>query len=68
LDTAQELIEIARLRSPDGGFLFGGMFELRFDDASFECATSFKGIWKGCGSAGSLEFHGFSMRLNDPTR
>ncbi len=51
LDASEPLIEIARARTPDGDFRVGDMFALPFDDDSFDVATSFNGIWKGCEGA-----------------
>jgi len=51
IDAAEPLIEIARLRTPDGVFRVGDMFRLPFDDEAFDRATSFNGIWKGCEAA-----------------
>jgi SAM-dependent methyltransferase len=51
LDAAEALIAIARARTPAGDFRVGDMFALPFDDDSFDVATSFNGIWKGCEEA-----------------
>lgn len=51
LDASQALIDIAATRTPEGDFRVGDMFALPFPDASFEVATSFNGIWKGCETA-----------------
>jgi SAM-dependent methyltransferase len=51
IDAAGALIAIARARTPDGDFRVGDMFALPFDDESFDLATSFNGIWKGCEAA-----------------
>jgi SAM-dependent methyltransferase len=51
LDAAAALVKIARTRTPGGDFQVGNMFELPFADDSFEVATSFNGIWKGCEGA-----------------
>lgn len=48
LDASEALIQIARERTPDGDFHVGDMSALPFADASFDVATSFNGIWKGC--------------------
>ena len=42
---------IARARTPAGDFRVGDMFALPFADDSFDVATSFNGIWKGCEGA-----------------
>jgi ubiquinone/menaquinone biosynthesis C-methylase UbiE len=51
LDAADALVTIARTRTPSGDFRVGDMFELPFADDSFDVATSFNGIWKGCDGA-----------------
>jgi ubiquinone/menaquinone biosynthesis C-methylase UbiE len=51
LDAAEALVTIARTRTPSGDFRVGDMFELPFEDDSFDVATSFNGIWKGCDGA-----------------
>ena len=51
LDAADRLLDIARARTPDGDFRAGDMFALPYDDASFDVATSFNGIWAGCEAA-----------------
>jgi ubiquinone/menaquinone biosynthesis C-methylase UbiE len=51
LDASEPLLTIARARIPDGDFRAGDMFALPFDAASFDVATSFNGIWKGCETA-----------------
>lgn len=48
LDASAALVDIARARTPGGDFRVGDMFALPFSDASFDVATSFNGIWKGC--------------------
>ncbi len=51
LDAAEALVAIARARTPSGDFRVGDMFDLPFADSSFDVATSFNGIWKGCEAA-----------------
>jgi SAM-dependent methyltransferase len=51
LDAAQRLLDIARARTPDGDFRAGDMFDLPFDNGTFDAATSFNGIWAGCDAA-----------------
>lgn len=51
LDASASLVDIARARHPAGDFRVGDMFSLPFPDASFDVATSFNGIWKGCEAA-----------------
>ncbi|MGH9090058.1 MAG: class I SAM-dependent methyltransferase [Acidimicrobiales bacterium] len=51
IDASEGLVAIARARTPEGDFCVGDMFALPFPDASFDVATSFNGIWKGCEAA-----------------
>ncbi len=51
LDAAEALVMIARARTPAGDFRVGDMFALPFADDTFDIATSFNGIWKGCEGA-----------------
>lgn len=51
LDASEALVDIARARTPGGDFRVGDMFALPFPEASFDVATSFNGIWKGCEAA-----------------
>jgi SAM-dependent methyltransferase len=51
LDAAEAMIAIARARTPAADFRVGDMFALPFEDDSFDVATSFNGIWKGCEAA-----------------
>lgn len=51
LDASQNLIDIARARTPDGEFTVGDMFSLPYADESFDVVTSFNGIWSGCEQA-----------------
>jgi SAM-dependent methyltransferase len=51
LDASEALIAIARARTPAADFRVGDMFALPFEDDSFDVATSFNGIWKGCEQA-----------------
>jgi len=51
LDAAENLVAIARARTPSADFRVGDMFALPFADDSFDVATSFNGIWKGCEGA-----------------
>jgi ubiquinone/menaquinone biosynthesis C-methylase UbiE len=53
IDASEQLIAIAATRSPAGSFHAGDTFALPFEDGSFDVATSFNGIWKGC--EGALE-------------
>ena len=51
IDASRDLVTIARARTPEGDFRVGDMFALPFPDQSFDVATSFNGIWKGCEAA-----------------
>lgn len=51
LDASAELTDIARRRTPAGDFTTGTMFDLPYDDASFDVVTSFNGLWGGCDGA-----------------
>jgi ubiquinone/menaquinone biosynthesis C-methylase UbiE len=51
IDASEGLVTIARARTPEGDFSVGDMFALPFPSASFDAATSFNGIWKGCEAA-----------------
>lgn len=51
LDASEALLAIARARTPAGDFRAGDMFALPFENDSFDVATSFNGIWKGCEGA-----------------
>ena len=53
IDASEQLVTIAAARTPSGSFRAGNMFALPFPDDSFDLATSFNGIWKGC--EGALE-------------
>jgi ubiquinone/menaquinone biosynthesis C-methylase UbiE len=53
IDASEQLAAIAAARTPVGSFLTGNMFALPYPDDSFDLATSFNGIWKGC--EGALE-------------
>jgi len=53
VDASEQLVTIAEARTPSGSFQTGDMFALPFPDDSFDVATSFNGIWKGC--EGALE-------------
>ena len=51
LDASAGLIDIARRRTPEADLQVGDMFALPWDDASFDVATSFNGVWGGCQDA-----------------
>ena len=48
LDASPRLTAIAAARSPGAIIKIGDMFHLPFADASFDVATSFRGIWGNC--------------------
>ncbi len=51
LDASAALIDLARVRTPDGDFRVGDMFDLPFADDSVDVVTSFNAIWNGCDEA-----------------
>jgi SAM-dependent methyltransferase len=51
IDAADELIAVARERTPGADLRVGSMFELPWADASFDAAVSINGIWGGCEGA-----------------
>ena len=51
IDAAAPLVEIARDRAPDADLRIGNMFELPWDDESFDAVTSINGVWGGCEGA-----------------
>ncbi len=51
IDASEALIDIARRRTPEADLRVGDMYDLPFDDDSFDAVTSFNGIWKGCEAA-----------------
>ena len=51
LDAAQNLIRLARARTPEGDFRVGDMFAMPFPSETFDVVTSFNGIWSGCEAA-----------------
>lgn len=51
IDASEQLATIAAARTPGGSFRAGNMFALPYPDDTFDLATSFNGIWKGCGGA-----------------
>lgn len=48
LDASQRLAALAAARTPAADIRVGDMFALPFEDASFDVATSFRGIWGNC--------------------
>jgi SAM-dependent methyltransferase len=51
IDASAGLIDIARRRAPRAELVVGSMFELPWEDGSFDALTSFNGIWGGCQDA-----------------
>lgn len=51
LDAAPALVDIAARRAPGADLRVGDMFDLPWEDASFDVATSFNGVWGGCQDA-----------------
>ncbi len=51
IDAAERLVEVARSRSPQADVRLGSMFELPWDDGSFDAVLSVNGIWGGCEAA-----------------
>jgi len=51
IDASAGLIDIARGRAPQAELVVGSMFELPWDDESFDALSSFNGIWGGCQEA-----------------
>jgi SAM-dependent methyltransferase len=47
IDAAEELVDVAHLRNPDADIRLGSMFELPWDDQSFDVVISINGIWGG---------------------
>jgi len=56
IDASPRLVEIARRRSPDADIRVGDMHALPWSDASFDVATSFRGIW-GTTTTALTEIH-----------
>lgn len=51
IDASEPLVEIARDRTPDADLRLGSMFDLPWDDASFDVVLSMNGIWGDCEDA-----------------
>ena len=51
IDAAAELLDIARDRAPASDLVLGTMFDLPWEDASFDAITSINGVWGGCEAA-----------------
>ena len=45
IDASARLVAVARFRNPDGDIRVGDMNDLPWEDATFQVATSFRGIW-----------------------
>ena len=45
IDASARLVAVAELRSPDADIRVGDMHHLPWEDATFDVATSFRGIW-----------------------
>ena len=51
IDASEELIDIARRRSPRSCFVVGSMFDLPWSDGQFDLVVAINGIWGGCEEA-----------------
>jgi SAM-dependent methyltransferase len=51
IDAAAALVAIAQARTPHADIRLGSMFELPWDDDSFDAVISINGIWGGCAAA-----------------
>ena len=51
IDAAEALIDVGRSRNPDADLRVGTMFDLPWEDESFDAITSINGIWGGCEGA-----------------
>ena len=51
IDAAAPLVDIARSRVPGADLRVGTMFDLEWDDETFDAVTSVNGIWGGCEGA-----------------
>ncbi len=51
IDASEELVAVARARTPGADVRVGSMFEMPWPDRSFDAVTSINGIWGGCQSA-----------------
>lgn len=51
IDAAEDLIAIARARTPGADLRVGSMFELPWADGTFDAAVAVNGIWGGCQGA-----------------
>lgn len=51
IDASASLLELAQERNPGADVRLGSMFELPWNDESFDVVTSINGIWGGCEGA-----------------
>jgi SAM-dependent methyltransferase len=51
IDASDELVAIARMRTPDADVRLGSMYELPWEDETFDAVFSINGIWGGCEAA-----------------
>ncbi len=51
IDASRPLLEIARDRNPESEMMLGSMFELPWENESFDAAMSINGVWGGCDAA-----------------
>jgi len=51
IDAARGLLDIAARRAPEAELVHGTMFDLPWDDDSFDVVLAFNGIWGGCDEA-----------------
>lgn len=51
LDAAEGLLEIAARRATEADLVLGDMFDLPWQEASFDVVVAFNGIWGGCEAA-----------------
>lgn len=51
IDAAVDLVAVAHARTPTADVRVGSMYELPWDDGSFDTAVSVNGIWGGCEAA-----------------
>jgi SAM-dependent methyltransferase len=51
VDASSALLAIARTRTPDADIRLGSMFDLPWDNESFDAVLSINGVWGGCAAA-----------------
>jgi len=51
IDAARGLLDFAARRAPDAELIHGTMFDLPWDDDSFDVVLAFNGVWGGCDEA-----------------